>query len=514
MVIKKVMRSIFYGTTFFYLGCTLGFCSEDQTLTSLNAYQKPDSSWTSKSIDDYDTEALRSLFNDPAKYRGYYDYLLSRAPRVRQKSWDKGVQPLAELDPKLEAADDLWVKILLKCCTTSPLDDHFATLQDGSNSESGVFFLSPQTTSHFDNLYFDPGHAYFSWINPFTKERRYRLYSLGSESDQEISCLPHSSTIKYYSLGYRQFESQLSPKTSNGFLLNREEKLIQEPGFFLVYGKEDNFDCYLYDYSPDLQSMALYLMEDSCKESAPHLEYLLEGAGGKERLKAEGALFLPHEKAQQSLTLKQAKILLPYLYLLEQQLEETPDPEIDQHALATVIEKAETLVKEEIAPKILPLLENQVRKEMTDQQSNQEPLNQGSAPKTKPHQKSKGKQTKIRETSLKKEQKVDEDEVKKQANIRFLERMRKKFLGEVSEQHRYNTKEAGEVFKQVADTFHRVGIEKTGESTTRGSHVALEMLTKEGNAFYVGLVKRSEYRVGTLKAAINSAFDQALKALF
>ncbi len=484
--------------------------------------------WDSNHSQNYNAEWLKKLFEDPKAYKGYYNHLLERKAIVRQgQPFEVGKQ-LHEIDSSLRiipVKDDSWVKILLACCNTTELDNTFATLLDKSDVIKGSFFLSPRTTAHFPNTFFDPVHGYFSWVNPLSQQRIYRLYSLGTETDQEANSLEDSPHLGYCSLGYLYFTSPLSGITSNGFLLNKEGGLIEDPGFFVMRSNDKQYACYLYDYNPDLQAMAFYSMggfldtlEDTLDPKMAHLQYMLNNVGGLKRLEAEGAVFLPHHHSEQGLTLTHAKALLPYLYQLQQQLRESPDAEINTEALTQVIDQAEGLIFEEMAPKVQPLLEQQIQKEIESKSLKTPPSFEGTTSQTVGHHTPKKphvKKTKKSEKSPIRNGEESDTQVKEQAKIRLLEKIRTNFLAKASEKHHYKTAEAGSLLGQLANAFRKVGMNKTENATTHGSHTALEMTTQQGHSFYLSLAKRSQkdgYHAGTLKTVVNDYVDRAIKA--
>ena len=61
-----------------------------------------------------------------------------------------------------------------------------------------------------------------------------------------------------------------------------------------------------------------------------------------------------------------------------------------------------------------------------------------------------------------------------------------------------------------------MNVERTRQTTVRGSHTGTELVTGKGDSFHLGLVKRAQkegFKGGTLRTIINHYMDDAIRVL-
>lgn len=318
------------------------------------------------------------------------------------------------------------------------------------------------------------------------------------------------------------------PKIKNGALFTKDRTLVQQEGLMVVARKPFSH-CYLvcdYYRHPEFDQMCVEERGILSKSSVdmPGMQRFIDVLGGFEELDRTGIGFLPYRfdsmeqqadaQAQQGLSISQARMLLPYLYLLQDedpaitapaiQLLEDMIVEAEEDITVASAEEAEAGVGQ---PQTIPMIGAGAGVELVAPVARGEDL-------TRQHTHRRREETTPMVPS------EEEQKAKKiQERIGKLEKIRAHFRRKAGELRHYSAADTEEMIRRLHTAFSHHGVVRTGATRIRGSHAATEVtdITSAGqHSVFLGLVRRDHkegFGAGTLKAIINDHTDRVIKLL-
>lgn len=323
------------------------------------------------------------------------------------------------------------------------------------------------------------------------------------------------------------------PKIKNGALFRKDRTLVQQEGLMVVARKPFSH-CYLvcdYYRHPDFDQMCVEERGILSKSSVdmPGMQRFIDVLGGFEELDKTGIGFLPYRFAsmgqqqadatsapqgQQGLSISQARMLLPYLYLLADE-----DPAVVGSAIQLLediivdaeddieVASAEETKAEAVQPQTIPMIGAGAGVELVAPVARGEDL-------TRQHAHRRREETTPMVPS------EEEQKAKKiQGRIAKLEKIRVHFRRKAGELRHYSAADTEEMIRRLHTAFSHHGVVRTGATRIRGSHAATEVtdITSAGrHSVFLGLVRRDHkegFGAGTLKAIIDDHTDRVINLL-
>lgn len=317
---------------------------------------------------------------------------------------------------------------------------------------------------------------------------------------------------------------------SAGYILDVDHRLITTPGLVFVkreFSKECEF--LYYDRHPTFDQMFFFEIASIFDKNKidSQLVPFLDLIGGIERLDRDDFVFIPDPNPDIDTTVSPstARLILPYLYELKEAAQQNLDylPEQIGWIDETITKLTTILVEENCAQEGMPfnniimsaLLEEEIQEEPNTEDIKKigtvkDPIqNHTNATLKEGHQKDSKILKKTRKMKQIKEQKspiVDPHLIQQQRKEKILARIEKEYREKVSKKKNFSSHEVQELLGEMVEALSPLGIERTGEAHSHGSHAAAQIVDKTSNrSTHVGIAKRPQkrgYQSGTVKIII------------
>ncbi len=433
---------------------------------------------------------------------------------------------------------------------TNPSEDDFLT--SGSDAEQGQVIVN----ARFWPMDL-PKPKLFYYQENIDDLLLYRMYFAPASVDERavydgVRYLPETSDFKGYQL--TQIHAQAERINVNnlragydiftahsGYILNKDATLFQNKGVAILL-RNESFEIFSYGLHSIIGqhcfSSMPYRHTIETFHQSPYLEALVTIGGGIHELARRKLVFVPdastrttmHSEIHQEPTYNESKFLLPYLYklknegdnserltkailrieniLVEAEYEEKSAAVMDEieHAIVDQIEKE----IEDGKPEIIAAIDAKATQLYTAYR------------RPKPGKKNWGVDSrKARDDAkqqLKEEKKsakllaLSEEEKTRLKKEKIIEKIRKSFVEKTADRRHFDSSEVVDILASMRRTFARAEIATTGIRVTHGSHAGLEMKTADGSV-KLGLAKRPQadgYEAGTVRTIINDHVDRIL----
>lgn len=507
---------------------TSGYASDrDDFLRGLNLKKMflsdSRSSMTTLSFDDLSLE-------DKLKKRHTIVSNVKKGFRISDKNHVSMVNEISKLD------DDIVNSIL----NTTKKMDLVSNLIN--NTTNGSFEISSKITEQFLPHWVTNKFYFYQILLP-NGESYYRLYT--KDNWMTFRSANDSKQISDYSLGVVPCNDKYDPNNfdssiRDAFILDKHGNLIQEEGYFFdmdipedsgVYsnsflGLEDVATLYFlhhYFFDEDRKNMVLHemccfneydLKQKNTENNIPH--YLLERAGGFNKLKKEKALFLSKNSMTQrafeqdnQFSAGTSSSLLPYLYLykefielLKQQINQPLLSLEDKSVLDTIQEQ------EEILDKKISRAEDSLFVYYKAEEEKKQV-----APLPVKHEKKSAQKKPIKKTGVKELIEKKDEAVKSEAALdeALLEKIKNKFRNICYDKTRHSAKETKLILSQlVSELSTHIQNSKTSSAKQTGSHGGEKIVDGEGSLRAYTLANRPQ-KEGYFNSAVYNMVEQCVR---
>ena len=319
-----------------------------------------------------------------------------------------------------------------------------------------------------------------------------------------------------------------TPTVKNGAIFQKDGKLFEQSGIIIV-PKEPFPHCYLVlDYYKHSEFGQMCLEERAIitKQSVdmPGITSFINAFGGFETIDEQGIGFLEclneehpdptgagaefePSSSTQSISIAQARMLLPYLYLLQ----DSQSNEVDLTQTSAAINLLETVLT----------LEPEADDSSVDEEKSEHVLEASTlpvigaaatvvAPTTS--KRTVSRESEVLSKQQSREEKQEEERTAKK--LRKLEGIRGYFRKEAAKLKHYSLTQTQEMLERLYTALSPHGIHATGKSRTRGDHHLFEVTSEAtGHSASVGLVLRGKegFQSGTVKKIIDDHMNKAIQ---
>lgn len=374
-----------------------------------------------------------------------------------------------------------------------------------------------------------------------TLKNNNKVYRICDQSFTNNKWVPinKDGNFQYYGKGEITY-SNSGFLSRSGFILDNYLQLLENEGF--IFTKEAGNKPYrfsAYEKHSILDEMFFFYKAEFDKECVPPLlRNLLDSVGGVEQLEAKEFIFIPKLVNDEDTAVlpSTAKLLLPYLYELKEAAQQNlltyENTQIGW--LDETIQELKTILVEEMCSKENKALDqeiaNVIAKEEVEkglESANPELLKRIEEAKKSIHEhentkaqqrkklRDKAKKQVIQQVKREKAQAIDPELVRQRRKERELEKIEQEYTRRASLQRNFSTSEAQELLGEMVEeisTLGILGIEKTGEVHSRGSHMGIEISGKDSeSSTSLGLARRPQkrgYQSGTVKHIIKDMIQR------
>lgn len=318
-----------------------------------------------------------------------------------------------------------------------------------------------------------------------------------------------------------------------GYILDHNRRLVTAPG--LVFVKRQflkEYEFLYYNRHPAFDQMFFFEIASifDRNQIAPQLEPFLNLIGGIERLEKDDFVFIqdPNPDTDTTVSPSIARLVLPYLYELQEATEGSIDCTSAQIGwIDGTITKLKAILVEEICAQKDGVLDEIIMNELFEEERRQESnseyieikkepiqirtnasLKKSSEEGGKIHRKTKN----TKELQKKKTRVIDSQLIQQRRKEKILARLEEEYREKVSKKKNFSSSEVRELLGEMVKDLSLLGIERTGEAHSHGSHAAIQIENKTSRkSTHLGIANRPQkrgYQAGTVKTIIK---DMILK---